>query len=340
VYLLSVDERRKAPDAIRAKFSQFPQTPEAEAHELEASQLYAFSTKESGSKLQPEGKSGTPVLTGRSEIGAESSAAGAALLEPAGITVAPASGDVIVLAHIDTKGEAKDQVHNAWDHYVLQQITPAGALGERYVDETNVLKEHFTPLSVKPNSPIVVPAPSGERVLVSDEELVEIPSPFSKEQAARSFAPYPNEDGVAHPVRNSEVGGLLSVSPDGKTIDVTAKVVKESKAEEELWGAMELSAETGAEIGWTGARKPKAEERSNALWNRTTPTSSRPRLRSRRQTAASCSSCRPNSCSEKNRTVNRSKAPSTRRWSSSDPKARAVQPLPSVAKGSWPKWAA
>jgi hypothetical protein len=257
VYLLSVDERRKAPDAIRAKFSQFPQTPEAEAHELEASQLYAFSTKESGSKLQPEGKSGTPVLTGRSEIGAESSAAGAALLEPAGITVAPASGDVIVLAHIDTKGEAKDQVHNAWDHYVLQQITPAGALGERYVDETNVLKEHFTPLSVKPNSPIVVPAPSGERVLVSDEELVEIPSPFSKEQAARSFAPYPNEDGVAHPVRNSEVGGLLSVSPDGKTIDVTAKVVKESKAEEELWGAMELSAETGAEIGWTGGQETK-----------------------------------------------------------------------------------
>jgi hypothetical protein len=261
VYLLSVDERRKAPDAIRAKFSQFPQTPESEAHELEASQLFAFSTSE----LKPEGKSGTPVLTGRSEIGAESSAAGAALLEPAGITVTPASGDVIVLAHIDTKGEAKDQIHNAWDHYVLQQITPAGALGERYVDETDVLKKHFTPLSVKPNSPIVVPAPGGERVLVSDEELVEIPSPFSKEEAARSFAPYPNEDGVAHPVRNSEVGGLLSVSPDGKTIDVTAKVVKESKAEEELWGAMELSAETGAEIGWTGGQETKGSKVECAL---------------------------------------------------------------------------
>jgi hypothetical protein len=256
VYMLAVDERRHLPDSLRAKFEHFGEG-ETEGHILEASTLYAFSTKESGTALEPAGQGGTPVLTGRSEIGAESTEAGKALLEPAGITVAPKTGDIVVLAHIDEKGEAKDQIHNPFDHYVLQRIGPEGKLQERYVDETNFLKHNFSDDLIKPNSPAAIENTTGEHIFLNDGELVQIPDNFTEKVAPSTFAKFPNENGVAHVVDNSETGGMLAGSPTGTTLYATAKVIKESKNEEEQAGVMELSAETGAEIGWTGGQELK-----------------------------------------------------------------------------------
>src|SRR5271165_2840778 len=249
VYLLAVDERRKAPDVGNG----------AGRHTLEASTLYAFKTKASGTTLEGAGSEGphNEVLTGRTAIGAESATAGKALLEPAGITLAPKTGDVIVLAHVDEHGEALDKIANEHDHYVLQRIAPSGALEARYVDETNVLKQG------KPNSPIAVEnAAKEEHVylnngVVAGGALEQIPDEFTSTTPPSPFKAFSPDNGVVKVQLSSSTGGLLSVSPDGKTIFATAFVGKEQKGgfAQPLSGVVELSAETGAEIGWTGGQE-------------------------------------------------------------------------------------
>lgn len=105
-----------------------------------AATLYAYSTKAKAGKLEAASGTKEGVLAGEEVLEAQSNTAGKALLEPAGITVDPATHEVIVLGHIDEKGEKVDSVANPGDHYVLQRIKSTGTLGERYVDTTNFLK--------------------------------------------------------------------------------------------------------------------------------------------------------------------------------------------------------
>ena len=94
-----------------------------------ASTLYSFKTAE----LAPAGET---------HLEPQSNTPGVALLEPQGITVDPATEEVIVLAHVDTTGSSNDSLKAEGDHFVLQRVKPGVGPGATYVDATNKFKEH------------------------------------------------------------------------------------------------------------------------------------------------------------------------------------------------------
>ncbi len=152
---------------------------------IAASTLYAFSTKETGKKLEPASGTKDGVVT--SALEPESDSKGVSLLDPQGMTVDPANDEVIILAHIDESGAAVDNLASNVDHYVLQRVKPNGELGLRYVDKTNKLKETGAEGTARhPSSPVVVPGPGGkeseERVLVDFDGVTEIPESFSSSE--------------------------------------------------------------------------------------------------------------------------------------------------------------
>ncbi len=216
-----------------------------------ASKLYAFSTKASGETL---------TATSQTDMETQSETPGKALLEPAGITADPLSGDVVILAHADEGGAAHDELTNPSDHYVLQRIKEGGALGPRYVDKTDFLKAGAV------DSPIVVVSKEvGKAHLYINGEqrgLIQIPYDFEAEKNTPPsiFHTYPSENGVVGPVEHSPFGGALStgVEPEG-TIYGTAEVGKELKSHNHIFeghaGVLELSGKDGSELGWTGGQE-------------------------------------------------------------------------------------
>jgi hypothetical protein len=229
-----------------------------------ASTLFAFNTKE----LAVEGKGATAVLAGPTTLEAQSATAGRALLEPKGITVDPATHEVIVLAHVDTVGEKEDNIGDAGDHYVLQRIKEDGELGERYVDTGNALKT-LPKFGAVPNSPIVVGPSGSERVLIQDEGLVEVPYSFSSSASPQAFGSRRRGSIDEGSLERSEFGGGLAAgpveegAPDG-TIYSVGDIKNEADEENVLAGVEEFSGASGTPIGWTGGQqvtvKKKVEE--------------------------------------------------------------------------------
>lgn len=273
LYVLTADNRQKGL-SIDAK----------SAHEaggqglLAASTLYAFST--AGVKEGKEGKlisataDETGVLTGPGAGGleAQSTTAGKALLEPAGITVDPQTDEVIILGHVDEAGTATDSIANAGDHYALQRIKSDGTLGARYVDKTNFFK---TVPSTPPDSPIVVPG-SSERVYVNYQGLAEVPYDFGSGAAhavlAQLMPPFP--EGTARgPLPSQSVpvsvatgavpGGVLSAAPSPEaSVYGSAEIRTEEPGVggDRRVGVLELSGTDGGELGWTGGQTPLLKE--------------------------------------------------------------------------------
>ncbi len=263
VYILAVDLREKklAVDSGGPGDTDLPV----------ASTLYAFSTKtEAGAKLVPASGTKEPnpkeigVLTGPGELGSQSVTPGKALLEPHGITVDPATGEVIILAHVDEKGEKEDSISNPDDYYVLQRISSTGVLGDRYTDKTYKLKEKniqgFTPM---PHSPIVVSVSGTEHVYIGFDGLAEIPYDFTS-SAAPTLLPLsenPSGHAIEGGVDSAPDGGRLTASPEGTIYGANEGVTNEEFSKGEAYaGLTALSGADGSLIGWTGGQAPHGED--------------------------------------------------------------------------------
>jgi PKD repeat protein len=253
---LTIDNKRKAGAGLETEGL------------LVATTLHAFSTEASGSELVPASgtketaEQGKGVLVGPSELHAQSVQAGQALLQPTGITVDPTTDEVIVLAHVDEKGEATDSIQNAADHYALQRIGQSGTLGARYIDKTNALKEgSFTD---PPDSPIVIPGAT-EHVYLNHEGLTEIPYDFSSSEAPHRVSSRLGESNATATgprssySRGASAGGSLSVSPDG-TVYASGEIKSEETGVGTDFrpGVLSFNA-AGVELGWTGGQTPLLE---------------------------------------------------------------------------------
>jgi PKD repeat protein len=255
VYLLAVDARQKS-------LKHASTSPAGGL--LVASSLYAFSTVESGNKL--EAAAGTKpggILIGpaAAELAAQSETPGEALLQPRGITVDPATGEVIILAHENGGTEKEDNVKASSDHYVLQRITSAGALGTRYVDKTDALKQEGTvDRFPTPNSPVVVPTTGGkERVYVGYAGLAEIPYDFTSTTPAKILS-NPSE-GIEGGIGTVLNGGGITAAPDGTIYGANTSGIKnEEPGGENRAGVVAYSGEDASEIGWTGGAQLRASQ--------------------------------------------------------------------------------
>jgi PKD repeat protein len=252
-----------------------------------ASTLFAFSTEQKGKELVPAGKAGTSILTGpgESELAAQSQTPGKALLEPAGITVDPATGDVIILAHEDPGKEVKkfeDQLYDTAevkspDHFVLQRIAPGGELlagaPGRWVDTADDFKKvEQLHERTSPNSPVVVGAESEEHVDVQYENgIAAVPANFASKGTPASVYTLEghvggttegaiNDIAAFHPQgRQSPLGGVLAAAPfgaEGNTIYAPTVVENEQPAVGGFTyaGVVGLSAASGAVQGWVGGQ--------------------------------------------------------------------------------------
>lgn len=257
VYLLAVD--------VRSKSLTQDATTTGGKGLLVASTIYAFSTVESGSELVEATGTGIKaggVLDGPTELNAQSATPGEALLEPHGITVDPATGELIILAHEDSGKNAKDEIERAADHYVLQRITPTGTLGVRYVDKTNVLKEEQSPERFPtPTSPTVVSAGGKERVFMGfDQGLAEVPYDFTSSTAPKLVLdPTAGVEGGISTATLAN-GGALS-SAEGTIFGTNSSgIINQEPGGEGRAGVVAFSGENGAEIGWTGGGQQRESE--------------------------------------------------------------------------------
>jgi PKD repeat protein len=236
-----------------------------------ASTLYAYSTNLAPAKGTKEievvvGKAKElekAVLTGPTELGTQSATIGKALLRPAGITVDPGNGDVIVLGHVDTVGEEADEFESEGDHYVLQRIHAAnGELGKRYVDTSNFLKfdnEEEREEFLEADSPVVTSSAGTEHLYVNDAArgLVEVPLSF--EGSPRLFSPV-HQGGVLEGALVSEHGAQVSVgssagagaAPEGPIY--TGESIKNAAIGQNRAGLLALSGLDGSELGWSGGQ--------------------------------------------------------------------------------------
>jgi hypothetical protein len=232
-----------------------------------AGYLFALST------TTLEGAAGTTngVLAGPEALKTESKEISQPLLEPRGITVDPAKHEVIILAEEDEKKEEKY-------HWALQRITPAGALGERYVDTKDFLYHRFEEAGTKqvggaPASPVVTSAgtvlveDNFERIVKREEkffpeaflEVAEIPASFAS-ATSKGEEPKPVIDESrelttprAAESEGYEYGGSLAASPEGQLYQRgNVEDVPDGRIQKP--GVLIRSATTGAVSGWTGGR--------------------------------------------------------------------------------------
>lgn len=262
VYLLTVVDREKSLAIDKQIKSGGSLSTEGA---LVASTLHAFSTEANGTELvaasgtKKTAEQGDGVLVGPTEFHAQSTVAGQALLQPTGITVDPATDEVIVLGHIDEKGEATDDIGNSGDHYALQRISQTGTLGTRYLDKTNFLKGGL--VTTPPDSPVVIPGAS-EHVDVDHEGIAEIPYDFASTEAPHQLSSRLGEAGAAIGPRSSysrgaSIGGALSAAPDG-TLYASGEVRSEEPGVgiDFRPGVLSFAGATGTELGWTGGQTP------------------------------------------------------------------------------------
>jgi PKD repeat protein len=254
-----------------------------------ASTLFAFSTEPNAKEeLPPAGKEVeetvnknkvkviTPILTGpgESELAAQSIGPGKALLEPHGITVDPATGDIIIIAHEDGAGEEEDDINNPGDHYVLQRILPTGALVPgaegRYIDKSSFFKVGRFTRSTPPNSPVVVGPEQSEQVDVEYESgIVRVPYAFASTSPPEYVYQPPEETprGVFEGfIAYAPLGGGLSASPSGPEGNILYAQTEVENEQPKVGGGAQglitVSSTTGSVLGWTGGQSLSAPRRT------------------------------------------------------------------------------
>jgi PKD domain len=222
-----------------------------------ASELFAFSTVQSGNKLVPA--SGTPssgeeegVLVKPETFSPESGKAGLFLLEPTGIAVDAKTGEVIAAGEMETK--TLQPIVALWQ---FNELTGEKS-SSKYEDTTNFFEAGG---SGGANSPAV--SKEGNVYLVNEDvenELDEIPMNAAKTSfEAKPPTPFiqflQNEELAEFPGEPpAEVGGSVSIGEEG-TIYTKAGITEQTKPNVKYGskypGVIAFSA-TGAEEGWTG----------------------------------------------------------------------------------------
>jgi PKD repeat protein len=238
-----------------------------------ASTVYAFSTKEQSGQLVGAGVEGPSkeVLAGPGVLKAQGPLRGEPLLAPSGITVDPATHEVIILGHKDDRPEKKkekepeefDELQSQEEHYALQGVQPNGTLGSLYVDTGNVLKAGVIEEEI-PNSPTFASESGVQHEYVLHEGLVEIPAAgapkvlFKNPPFAEAGAQFGISHGGLEEVSDPTFGGALSASPpEGESAVATiygrTNIKNEAVKAISKAGVIALSP-AGAEIGWTGGQ--------------------------------------------------------------------------------------
>jgi hypothetical protein len=227
---------------------------------LTAGTLYAFSTSETGGEiLFGAGKEGAnkEVLAGPEVLQSQSETPGAALLGPLGITVDPASGEVIALAHVDPHAHASDSIEE--DHYAVQRVHANGTLGTRWLDAGDVLKKEIP--GFKPQSPVVVESGGTSHIVVAYGGLEEVPSEGEGPPKRLYTSPTPKDEPIVTGINagpqgeGAPTGGRLSAAPDGTIWGVSPDIVNEANPEAYA-GLVAFAGLEGSEIGWTGGQEP------------------------------------------------------------------------------------
>ncbi len=239
IYVLALEERNESTKV----------DPEVVA----AGALYAFSTTDL------ENAEGTTdgVLASPEVLQTTSNTAGEALLEPAGITVDPTTGDVIILASEDTTGE--DQSLRT----VLQRVSSSGTLGARWIDETGFFSAGESEPEV--TSPVVT---SAGKVYVADgelpsaigpaEQIDEIPSNFALDEAPHILNPFESEGLITFPGVPSPLHGSgLSLGPEGNFY-AYAQVLRQEGAGFHEPAVLDFDP-SGSELGWVGGQNQPKE---------------------------------------------------------------------------------
>ncbi len=227
-----------------------------------ATTLYAFNTKELG--FAPHTING--VLANAEALHAESTVAGAPLIEPRGIAVDPTTHEVLIVAHGDFKPEREDNVAKPSDHFVLQRVSDEGKLGQRYIDETNYFKTARVPEEY-PNSPVVT---STGHVLVrfGTEGITEVPADFEAATKAKTaptalYTEPQNVSSVEESESENEAGGALTLSPEGDLFEPSSVVneaeVLKAKDNGLNWGVAKRTA-AGSLLGWSGGQSALISE--------------------------------------------------------------------------------
>jgi hypothetical protein len=283
LYFLLAEER---PEGKEPNELLDEETPAATA-------LFAFKTTPNGKKLEPVAEalalkeasyeSTAPVLVGPSAFKSNSQTPGEALLEPRGITVDPATQEVLIAAHIDEtpceeeEGEVNcepDATNRAKDHYVIERVKENGTGEQRYVDAGNAIKKESEELDPSPGSPVVATGGGSERLLTLhalEPGFGELLTGLAEFPAGLTGAPSQfsliDTGGVESGLEEVEeepagaAGGSLAVDPEEATVlyGVT-RVVNEEGEKEILFGISERSAETFKPIGWSGGQRASVAE--------------------------------------------------------------------------------
>jgi PKD repeat protein len=246
-----------------------------------AGTLYAFSTEPIGETLVPApGTNAEGVLAGPSVFESQSDVSGRALLNPKGIAVDPASGEVVVLGEIEREVEKGSEESPTL--VALQRILPNGTLGERYVDTS----EFFGP-ETTPGSPVVsasgtvymdLSQPQIEKIKENGRtlekqvfEIVQIPKGSTAPPTpVVQYYPKGELESEELPLIQFEqgepatYGDGLSLTPEGpdggSAMYVKAGIFVRPGATGGAFypGALAFSQATGSELGWTGGQTAAA----------------------------------------------------------------------------------
>jgi hypothetical protein len=225
-----------------------------------ASELYAFSTVQNGSKLEPvEGTEEGGVLVGVKTLLPLSNNPGVSMLEPGGIAVNPTNDHILIVAHEDRGKLGKEEEATT----IVQDVEPNGTLGTRYVDQGNFFEECDCA-----NSPVVTP--TGQiYVLGEEDEIDEIPSNLSSATAPKRLFQMPVpancteaecpyvESLTTFPGPGGEGGAQMSLGADGR-IFVRNRIKLASEGGFSFGGVMILSP-TFVEQGWVGGGSSTGE---------------------------------------------------------------------------------
>jgi hypothetical protein len=132
VYVLADEERPTCIDEEEEKCTKL-----YDESQYAAGTLYAFSTAPSGNQIvAAKGVPSNGVLVSPEHLEPLSDTHGVALLEPRGLTVDPASHDVIILASEDRGNNDVGLEENPESTVVLQRIAETGKIAARYVEPT------------------------------------------------------------------------------------------------------------------------------------------------------------------------------------------------------------
>lgn len=245
VYVLATQEREE-----QKKVKELDEGDEA------ASQLFAFSTVQKGTALEPAAGTGAEgLLAGSSVLKPQGSNLSEVLLEPHGIAVEPISEseDTVVLLGTQDVGGAPEADRNE-----LWFLSSKGTLTKKWTDEANALEDEATSLVA-----------FDEKIYVEGEEgsIWEIPStlgpakPFTRATAQEQTF-FEAEGLVDLPtVQSPEYGAGLAVSPEGTasvpagTIWQTASVHLASGGDKIYPGVASYNP-SGEFVGWTGGASP------------------------------------------------------------------------------------